>query len=37
MLFHSAKNIYRQHWLPWVLLVISLQGMGIYYFRSGII
>jgi Protein of unknown function (DUF2956) len=29
--------IYRQHWLPWVLLAISWLGMGIYYFRSGII
>lgn len=29
--------IYRQHWLPWILLVISWLGIGIYYFRSGII
>lgn len=29
--------IYRQHWLPWVLLAISWLGMGIYFFRSGII
>jgi hypothetical protein len=25
--------VYRQHWLPWLLLVISWLGMGIYYFR----
>jgi hypothetical protein len=34
---HETIIIYRQHWLPWVLLVISWLGMGIYYFRSGII
>lgn len=25
--------IYRQHWLPWALLVISWLGMCVYYFR----
>jgi Protein of unknown function (DUF2956) len=24
--------VYRQHWLPWLLLSISWLGMGIYYF-----
>jgi hypothetical protein len=24
--------IYRQHWLPWVLLILSWIGMGIYFF-----
>jgi len=30
---HETVIIYRQHWLPWLLLVISWLGMGIYYFR----
>ena len=34
---HETIFIYRQHWLPWVLLAISWLGMGIYYFRTGII
>jgi Protein of unknown function (DUF2956) len=25
--------VYRQHWLPWLLLVTSWLGMGIYFFR----
>jgi len=23
--------VYRQHWLPWLLLLITWLGMGIYY------
>lgn len=26
--------IYRQHWLPWALLILSWLGMGIYFFLS---
>lgn len=25
--------VYRQHWLPWLLLVTSWLGMGFYIFR----
>ncbi len=25
--------IYRQHWLPWALLILSWLGMGVYFFR----
>jgi hypothetical protein len=25
--------VYRQHWLPWVLLILSWLGMGVYLFR----
>ena len=25
--------IYRQHWLPWALLILSWVGMGVYLFR----
>lgn len=25
--------IYRQHWLPWLLLAISWLAMGLFYFR----
>lgn len=26
------RVIYRQHWLPWVLLVLSWLGMAVYWF-----
>ncbi len=29
---HETIIVYRQHWLPWLLLSISWLGMGIYYF-----
>ncbi len=25
--------VYQQHWLPWVLLVLTWLGIGIYFFR----
>jgi hypothetical protein len=27
--------VYRQHWLPWVLLAISWIGMGVYWLVYG--
>lgn len=30
---HEIIIVYRQHWLPWLLLSISWIGIGIYYFR----
>jgi len=26
--------VYRQHWLPWVLLLVSWLGFGVYYFLN---
>ncbi|MGR8933690.1 MAG: DUF2956 domain-containing protein [Gammaproteobacteria bacterium] len=26
--------IYRQHWLPWLLLILSWLGWGIYFFLA---
>lgn len=31
----SGQVVYRQHWLPWVLLVISWLGMAVYFFAGG--
>ncbi len=28
------RIVYRQHWLPWVLLVLSWLGWGVYFFVS---
>lgn len=28
----SPQFIYRQHWLPWVLLLVSWAGFGFYIF-----
>ncbi len=30
---HTTIIIYRQHWLPWVLLTLSWLGIGVYYFH----
>ena len=28
----QEKVIYKQHWLPWALLVLSWLGMGVWWF-----
>lgn len=31
----QEQVVYRQHWLPWVLLVASWIGMGVYWLVYG--
>jgi len=31
----QEKVVYRQHWLPWALLVLSWLAMAVYLFVSG--
>jgi hypothetical protein len=28
----EAQVVYRQHWLPWILLVLSWLGAGFYFY-----
>jgi hypothetical protein len=30
----QEKVIYRQHWLPWVLLILSWLAVGVYWLTS---
>lgn len=30
----AERTVYRQHWLPWLLLVLSWLGWSVYFFVS---
>jgi hypothetical protein len=30
----AEQIVYRQHWLPWLLLAVSWLGWGVYFFVS---
>ncbi|TNF91990.1 MAG: DUF2956 domain-containing protein, partial [Gammaproteobacteria bacterium] len=30
----QEKVVYRQHWLPWVLLILSWLGMAAFWFTN---